>query len=28
VHPWKRRFEDAYGTQSELLEECSRLVEG
>lgn len=22
VHPWKRRFEDRYGTQLELLAEC------
>lgn len=22
VHPWKRRFEDKYGTQMELLSDC------
>lgn len=26
VHPWKRRFEDAYGTQDELLERCVQLL--
>lgn len=28
VHPWKARFEAAYGTQLELLAECQRIVEG
>lgn len=26
VHPWKRRFEETFGTQEELLEECRQLV--
>lgn len=26
VHPWKRRFEEMFGTQQELLEECQRIV--
>lgn len=26
VHPWKRRFEETFGTQQELLEECQRIV--
>ena len=26
VHPWKRRFEDKYGTQEELLELCHELL--
>lgn len=28
VHPWKRRFEEMFGTQEELLMECQRIVEG
>lgn len=28
VHPWKRRFEDKYGTQEQLLERCRKLLEG
>lgn len=28
VHPWKARFEAAYGTQEELRQECARLIEG
>lgn len=28
VHPWKRRFEDKYGTQEQLLERCNKLLEG
>lgn len=27
VHPWKRRFEECFGTQEELLAECQRMVE-
>lgn len=27
VHPWKRRFEETFGTQMELLEMCRRMVE-
>lgn len=27
VHPWKKRFEAAYGTQEELRQECERLIE-
>jgi len=27
VHPWKKRFENEYGTQEELRQECVRLVE-
>lgn len=27
VHPWKRRFEEQFGTQMELLEECQQRVE-
>jgi hypothetical protein len=27
VHPWKRRFEERFGTQEELLAQCQRLVE-
>lgn len=27
VHPWKRRFEDRYGTQLELLEECKAILD-
>jgi hypothetical protein len=26
-HPWKKRFEKAYGTEQELLEQVNRLVE-
>jgi hypothetical protein len=26
VHPWKRRFEEMFGTQEELLAECQILV--
>jgi hypothetical protein len=26
VHPWKRRFEDTYGTQHQLLAECLELI--
>ena len=26
VHPWKRRFEQKYGSQIDLLEECKRLI--
>ena len=26
VHPWKRRFEEMFGTQRELLAECQSLV--
>ena len=26
VHPWKRRFEEMFGTQEELLAECQLLV--
>jgi len=27
-HPWKKRFEARYGTESELLNQVKRLVEG
>lgn len=27
VHPWKRRFEDKYGKQEELLALCHELLE-
>ena len=27
VHPWKKRFENRYGTQLELLAKCMELVE-
>lgn len=27
VHPWKRRFEETFGTQMDLLAECQKLVE-
>ncbi|MBI8355370.1 DUF968 domain-containing protein [Pseudomonas aeruginosa] len=26
VHPWKRRFEEKYGAQLELLEECMEIL--
>lgn len=26
VHPWKKRFEQEYGTQIELLEECKQIL--
>lgn len=26
VHPWKRRFEDRYGSQDQLLERCHELL--
>ena len=26
LHPWKRRFEETFGTQYELLDECRRLL--
>lgn len=26
VHPWKRRFEDRYGSQDELLQRCQGLL--
>jgi Recombination enhancement, RecA-dependent nuclease len=26
VHPWKSRFEDRYGKQLALLEECMELI--
>ncbi|HCF5688163.1 TPA: DUF968 domain-containing protein [Pseudomonas aeruginosa] len=26
VHPWKRRFEEKYGNQLELLEECMEIL--
>lgn len=26
VHPWKKRFEERYGTQLELLELCRQLI--
>jgi len=26
VHPWKRRFEDMYGSQMQLLEECIEII--
>ena len=26
VHPWKRRFEDRYGSQDELLQRCHGLL--
>lgn len=26
VHPWKRRFEEKYGIQLELLEECMEIL--
>lgn len=26
VHPWKRRFEDRYGSQHELLQRCHGLL--
>lgn len=28
VHPWKKRFEQRYGTQLELLKECMALIQG
>lgn len=27
VHPWKTRFEDRYGTQTELMARCAALLE-
>lgn len=27
VHPWKKRFEEKYGTQEELLGSCIRVLE-
>ena len=27
VHPWKRRFEDRYGRQEELLAKCLELID-
>lgn len=27
VHPWKRRFEQAYGTQASLLDQCHEILE-
>lgn len=27
VHPWKRRFEDKYGKQMEILKLCQELLE-
>lgn len=26
VHPWKRRFEDMYGSQRQLLDECVEII--
>lgn len=26
VHPWKRRFEDMYGSQEQLLAECLEII--
>ncbi|MNF74887.1 hypothetical protein D3C84_569330 [compost metagenome] len=26
VHPWKRRFEDKYGGQYDLLEDCLEIL--
>lgn len=26
VHPWKARFEDLYGKQSELIEQCAQIL--
>ena len=26
VHPWKRRFEDKYGRQLDLLEDCMEIL--
>ncbi len=28
VHPWKRRFEDRYGRQDDLLAMCVEILEG
>ena len=27
IHPWKRRFEDQYGSQCELLDICKQRIE-
>jgi hypothetical protein len=27
VHPWKRRFEERYGHQLDLLAHCMTLIE-
>lgn len=26
IHPWKRRFEEKYGTQEHLLELCLKII--
>ena len=26
IHPWKRRFEERYGTQAELMAECVNIL--
>ena len=26
IHPWKRRFEERYGTQEVLMEKCNMLL--
>lgn len=26
IHPWKRRFEDTFGRQDELLDQCRRMI--
>lgn len=28
VHPWKRRFEETFGTQEELLAQVQEIVKG
>lgn len=27
IHPWKRRFEEKYGTQEELQAKCNEILE-
>jgi hypothetical protein len=27
IHPWKKRFEDRYGTQEDLMDYCNELLE-
>ena len=26
LHPWRRRFEAAFGTQEELMEKCNQIL--
>ncbi|MDD4892753.1 MAG: Ref family recombination enhancement nuclease [Candidatus Rickettsiella isopodorum] len=26
IHPWRKRFEELYGTEQELIDKCKRLL--